>query len=113
MERVLVDLDHPPVNLACVRVILEMLDPNGRQPQSSSRCVGDEQIRVISEARLDGVLQEAVSEVNRWAEELRMRAYRLAYCLAPMQHHLEVQTTDNGQAVQRLSDALFPCSRAT
>jgi hypothetical protein len=37
--------------LTRVRVILEMLDTNARQPESGGRRVGDEQVRSIPEAR--------------------------------------------------------------
>ena len=63
----LVELDHPPGDLADVRVVLDMLDTDAGQPESASGCVRNEQIGVIAEARLNGVLEEAMGDIDRGA----------------------------------------------
>ena len=62
------ELDHPPADLAHVRVLLDVGGAEIGQPKPADRGVGQEQVRAIPDLRLDGVLQEAVRDVDRGAD---------------------------------------------
>jgi hypothetical protein len=64
------DLDHSPGDPADVGVVLDMLMASAGEAETRRRRVGDEHVGGKPPARLDGVLEEAMRNVDRRPEQL-------------------------------------------
>jgi hypothetical protein len=84
------------VDRADVGILFLVLQTGLGQMQPARRSVGDEQIRPISEARPDSVLQKPVGDVDGRPVEIRLGCDRLPDGLTSVENHLQVERADDG-----------------